>query len=188
MSDTFDAILISRDDDKVQSVDTVTLSDADLMDGDVTVAVEATTVNYKDGLAITGKSPVVRHWPMVPGIDFAGTVLSSDHANFKQGDAVILNGFSVGETHWGGYAKRARVNGDWLIKRPSGISAKQAMAIGTAGYTAMLCIIAIGARHHTGPWARRGDGRQWRRRFRCRLGSFQIGIRSSGHHATHRGG
>ncbi len=139
----FKAILVSRDEDKNQSVEVTELSDADLMEGDVTVAVEATTVNYKDGLAITGKSPVVRHWPMVPGIDFAGKVLESSHAEFSEGDNVILNGFGVGETHWGAYAERARVNGDWLIKRPESLSAKQAMSIGTAGYTAMLCVMAL---------------------------------------------
>ncbi len=142
---SFKAIQISRDEDKKQSVDVVDLHDDDLMDGDVTVAVEATTVNYKDGLAITGKSPVVRHWPMVPGIDFAGTVTASDNPDFAEGDAVILNGWGVGEGHWGGYAERARVNGDWLIKRPDAISAKRAMAIGTAGYTAMLCVMALEA-------------------------------------------
>lgn len=140
---SFKAILISRDEDKNQSVEMTSLSDDQLMEGDVTVAVEATTVNYKDGLAITGKSPVVRHWPMVPGIDFAGKVLDSRHAKFSKGDDVILNGFGVGETHWGAYAEKARVNGDWLIKRPKGISAKQAMSIGTAGYTAMLCVMAL---------------------------------------------
>ena len=140
---SFKAILISRDEDKKQSVEMTELSTDDLMEGDVTVAVEATTVNYKDGLAITGKSPVVRHWPMVPGIDFAGKVTHSDHADFSEGDEVILNGFGVGETHWGAYAQTARVSGDWLIKRPSGISAKQAMSIGTAGYTAMLCVMAL---------------------------------------------
>ena len=128
---------------KKQTVEITEIPEDDLMEGDVTVAVEHTTVNYKDGLAITGKSPVVRHWPMVPGIDFAGTVTDSNHAGFKEGDAVILNGFGVGETHWGAYAERARVNGDWLIKRPDGISAKQAMSIGTAGYTAMLCVMAL---------------------------------------------
>ncbi|MEL6502943.1 MAG: MDR family oxidoreductase [Pseudomonadota bacterium] len=142
MSD-FKAILISRDEDKKQSVEMTTLNDTDLMEGDVTVKVEATTVNYKDGLAITGKSPVVRHWPMVPGIDFAGTVLSSEHHEFAAGDEVILNGYGVGETHWGAYAEKARVKGDWLIKRPAGVSAKQAMSIGTAGYTAMLCVMAL---------------------------------------------
>ncbi len=139
----FKAILISRDEEKKQTVEITEIPEDDLMEGDVTVAVEHTTVNYKDGLAITGKSPVVRHWPMVPGIDFAGTVTDSNHAGFKEGDAVILNGFGVGETHWGAYAERARVNGDWLIKRPDGISAKQAMSIGTAGYTAMLCVMAL---------------------------------------------
>lgn len=141
----FKAILISRDEDKKQSVEVTQLTEDDLMEGDVTVAVEATTVNYKDGLAISGKSPVVRHWPMVPGIDFAGKVVSSSHSGFAEGDDVILNGFGVGETHWGAYAERARVNGDWLIKRPAGISAKQAMSIGTAGYTAMLCVMALEA-------------------------------------------
>jgi acrylyl-CoA reductase (NADPH) len=119
------------------------MSEADLMEGDVTVAVEATTVNYKDGLAITGKAPVVRRWPMIPGIDFAGTVLSSTHGDWKKGDKVILNGWGVGETHYGAYAGRARVNGDWLVPLPSGMSAKNAMAIGTAGYTAMLCVMAL---------------------------------------------
>ena len=139
----FKAVLISRDEDKKQSVEVTEISTDDMMEGDVTVAVEATTVNYKDGLAITGKSPVVRHWPMVPGIDFAGKVLESSNPNFAEGDDVILNGWGVGETHWGAYAERARVNGDWLIKRPDGISAKQAMSIGTAGYTAMLCVMAL---------------------------------------------
>ena len=139
----FRAIQIDRDADKNQSVETVTLAEGDLMEGDVTVRVEATTVNYKDGLAITGRSPVVRHWPMVPGIDLAGTVESSDHADFAAGDAVILNGFGVGETHWGAYAELWRGKGDWLIKRPEAISARDAMAIGTAGYTAMLCVMAL---------------------------------------------
>jgi len=143
MTDTFKAILISRDAEKNQSVSVTQINEADMMDGDVTVAVEATTVNYKDGLAITGKSPVVRHWPMIPGIDFSGKVLSSDNPGFAVGDDVILNGWGVGETHWGAYAQKARVNGDWLIKRPAGISAKQAMSIGTAGYTSMLCVMAL---------------------------------------------
>jgi len=143
MSNTFNAILVSRDEEKKQSVNAVQLSDADLMDGDVTVSVEATTVNYKDGLAITGKSPVVRHWPMVPGIDLAGTVLSSSSGEFKEGDKVLLNGFGVGEVHWGGYAQKARLSSDWLIPLPSGFTPKQAMGIGTAGYTAMLCVMAL---------------------------------------------
>jgi acrylyl-CoA reductase (NADPH) len=143
MPDTFKAILVSRDADKNQSVTVTDLTEADLMEGNVTVAVEATTVNYKDGLAITGKAPVVRRWPLVPGIDFAGTVLSSDHPDWRKGDKVILNGWGVGETHYGAYAGRARVNGDWLVPLPDGISAHDAMAVGTAGYTAMLSVMAL---------------------------------------------
>jgi acrylyl-CoA reductase (NADPH) len=143
MPDTFKAILVSRDADKNQSVAVTDLAEADLMEGNVTVAVEATTVNYKDGLAITGKAPVVRRWPLVPGIDFAGTVLSSDHPDWRKGDKVILNGWGVGETHYGAYAGRARVNGDWLVPLPDGISAHDAMAVGTAGYTAMLSVMAL---------------------------------------------
>ncbi len=140
---SFKAIQISRDEEKKQSVDVVELTRDDLMDGDVTVSVEATTINYKDGLAITGKSPVVRHWPMVPGIDLAGTVVESSSSEFKEGDAVLLNGFGVGEVHWGAYAGEARLSSDWLIPLPSGLSAKQAMGVGTAGYTAMLCVMAL---------------------------------------------
>jgi acrylyl-CoA reductase (NADPH) len=143
MADRFKAIMISRDADKNQRVEIAEIGEADLMDGDVTVAVEATTINYKDGLAITGKSPVVRHWPMVPGVDFAGTVEKSSNPHFKPGDRVILNGWGVGETHWGAYAQKARVNGDWLIPLPEGITAMQAMGIGTAGYTAMLAAMAL---------------------------------------------
>jgi acrylyl-CoA reductase (NADPH) len=141
--DTFKAILVSRDEDKKQSVTVTELTEADLMEGDVVVAVEATTVNYKDGLAITGKAPVVRRWPLVPGIDFAGTVLSSSHADWRKGDRVILNGWGVGETHYGAYAERARVKGDWLVPLPEGITAHDAMAVGTAGYTAMLSVMAL---------------------------------------------
>ena len=112
--------------------------------------VEATTINYKDGLAITGKAPVVRRWPLVPGIDFAGTVLSSSHSDWKQGDKVILNGWGVGETHFGAFAKRARVKGDWLVPLPAGMSAAEAMAVGTAGYTAMLAVMAL-ERHGVSP-------------------------------------
>ncbi len=143
MPDTFKAILVSRDEDKKQSVTVTELTEADLMEGDVVVAVEATTVNYKDGLAITGKAPVVRRWPLVPGIDFAGTVLSSSHADWRKGDRVILNGWGVGETHYGAYAERARVKGDWLVPLPEGITAHDAMAVGTAGYTAMLSVMAL---------------------------------------------
>ncbi|TJV26504.1 MAG: oxidoreductase [Mesorhizobium sp.] len=143
MSETFKAILVSRDAEKKQSVNVTDLTEADLMEGDVTVAIEATTVNYKDGLAITGKAPVIRHWPLVPGIDFAGTVVSSSHPDWRTGDKVILNGWGVGETHFGAYAGRARVTGDWLVPLPQGISPHNAMAVGTAGYTAMLCVMAL---------------------------------------------
>ncbi|MBX3531377.1 MAG: oxidoreductase [Rhizobiaceae bacterium] len=143
MPDTFKAMLIERREDKTQSVREVEMTEADLMEGDVTVAVEATTVNYKDGLALTGKSPVVRRFPMIPGIDFSGTVLNSTHADWKRGDKVILNGWGVGETHYGAYAGRARVKGDWLVPLPKGTSPRQAMAVGTAGYTAMLCVMAL---------------------------------------------
>ena len=143
MADTFKAIQVSRDEEKKQSVNIIELTNEDLMEGDVTVAVEATTVNYKDGLAITGKSPVIRHWPMVPGIDLVGTVLETSSSEFNKGDKVLLNGFGVGEVHWGGYAERARLKSDWLIALPSGIEPKQAMGVGTAGYTAMLCVMAL---------------------------------------------
>ena len=126
-----------------QSLTWQELGDGDLMEGDVTVAVSHTTINYKDGLALTGKAPVIRRWPMIPGIDFAGTVVGSADAEFTGGDAVVLNGWGVGETHYGGYAGRARVKGDWLIKRPAALSAGEAMAIGTAGYTAMLAVLAL---------------------------------------------
>jgi acrylyl-CoA reductase (NADPH) len=126
-----------------QSCELKQLSTDDLMAGDVTIKVEYSTLNYKDGLALTGKSPVVRKFPLTPGIDFAGTVVSSEHAEFESGDTVVLNGFGVGEVHSGGYAQMARVNGDWLVKLPSEIDTRQAMAIGTAGYTAMLCVMAL---------------------------------------------
>jgi acrylyl-CoA reductase (NADPH) len=139
---TFKAIVI----DKADTGQTVRLADfdeKDLMDGDVTVRVEYSTVNYKDGLAITGKAPVVRRFPMIAGVDFAGVVESSSHPKWKAGDQVILNGWGLGETHLGAYAEKARVKGDWLIRRPAGIGAREAMAIGTAGYTAMLAVMAL---------------------------------------------
>jgi len=120
-----------------------TLDDDNLPEGDVTVQVAYSTINYKDGLAITGKAPVVRKFPLVAGIDFAGTVESSSHPAWKTGDAVVLNGWGVGETHSGGLAQRARVRGDWLVALPAGLTPRQAMAIGTAGYTAMLCVMAL---------------------------------------------
>jgi acrylyl-CoA reductase (NADPH) len=121
------------------------IDEAQLPEGDVRVRVQWSTVNYKDGLALTGKSPVVRKLPMVAGIDFAGEVIESRHPAFKPGDQVIQNGYGLSETHWGGLAELAQVRGDWLVKRPDAISAKQAMAIGTAGYTAMLCVLALEA-------------------------------------------
>ena len=142
--DKFKALLITRDEaTKAQSVSVATLTATDLMDGDVDVRVEHSTVNYKDGLAITGKLPVVRRFPMIPGVDFAGTVTESRHPDYRPGDKVILNGWGVGEVHYGGYAEMARVKGDWLIALPAGLSTAEAMAIGTAGYTAMLALIAL---------------------------------------------
>ena len=142
MSQQFQAYQIDKVDD-VQQCKLTQLDDSDLMDGDVTIRVEYTTVNYKDGLALTGTSPVVRKFPLTPGVDFSGTVEESSHADFSVGDQVVLNGFGVGEVHSGGYAQKARVSGDWLVPLPDGISTRQAMAIGTAGYTAMLSVIAL---------------------------------------------
>ncbi|MEL6421286.1 MAG: MDR family oxidoreductase [Pseudomonadota bacterium] len=137
------AVLVERDENKKISARLGDVSEDDLPEGDVTVDVAYSTLNYKDGLAITGRGPVVRAFPMVPGIDFAGTVSASDHAEFSAGDQVILNGWGVGEKHWGGLAQKARVKGDWLVKLPDAFTAHQAMAIGTAGYTAMLCVLAL---------------------------------------------
>jgi len=139
---TFKAIVI----EKTETGPKAALADFDernLMEGDVTVRVECSTVNYKDGLAITGKAPVVRRFPMIPGIDFAGTVETSTHPEWKPGDKVILNGWGCGETHLGAYAEKARVKGNWLVRLPAGMSARDAMAIGTAGYTAMLAVLAL---------------------------------------------
>ncbi len=139
---TFKAIVIDKAD-AGQTVRLTEFDEKDLMEGDVTVRVEYSTVNYKDGLAITGKAPVVRRFPMIAGVDFAGTVESSSHPNWKPGDKVILNGWGLGETHLGAYAEKARVNGDWLVRLPPGMTARDAMAIGTAGYTAMLAVMAL---------------------------------------------
>ena len=119
------------------------LSDADLMEGDVTVRVEASTLNFKDGLALTGRSPILRTLPLIPGIDFAGVVEASSNPGFAPGDRVVLNGWGVGETWHGGYAQRARVKGEWLVRLPDSLSTTRAMAIGTAGYTAMLCVMTL---------------------------------------------
>jgi acrylyl-CoA reductase (NADPH) len=140
----FNAILLDKKNDGTTDAKLTQLDDAQLpADGDVTVRIDYSTINFKDGLAITGKSPVVRTWPMVPGIDGAGEVITSSHPDWKPGDAFILNGWGVGEAHMGCLAQRARLKGDWLIPRPPGMSAKTAMAIGTAGYTAMLCAMAL---------------------------------------------
>ena len=138
----FKAILITQTD-STREAKLADIDDAQLPEGDVTVRIDYSTLNYKDGLAITGKSPVVRKYPMVPGIDFAGAVAASSHPDWKPGDKVVLNGWGVGEGHWGGLAQKARVKGDWLVPLPAALSAKQAMAIGTAGYTAMLCVLAV---------------------------------------------
>ena len=132
--------------DKAEKGTTAALTqfdEAELMDGDVTVAVEWSTVNYKDGLAITGKSPVVRRFPMIAGVDFAGTVIESTHSGWKAGDKVISTGWGLGETHLGAYAEKARVKGDWLVRLPNGMTTREAMAVGTAGFTAMLSVLAL---------------------------------------------
>ena len=139
---TFRAIRIDRAE-KGTAAALAQFDEADLMDGDVTVRVEWSTLNYKDGLAVTGKAPVVRRFPMIAGIDFAGTVEQSSHPQWKAGDKVICNGWGMGETHLGSYAERARVKGDWLVRLPQRISTRDAMAIGTAGYTAMLAVLAL---------------------------------------------
>ncbi|MFA7437676.1 MDR family oxidoreductase [Castellaniella sp.] len=138
----FKALLINKSESNYHT-ELCDLDESRLPEGDVTVRVEYSTINYKDGLAITGRSPVVRSFPMVPGIDFAGTVESSQHSRWQVGDKVILNGWGVGEKHWGGLSGKARVNGDWLVPLPAAFSTRQAMAIGTAGYTAMLCVMAL---------------------------------------------
>ncbi|MDR5753151.1 MULTISPECIES: MDR family oxidoreductase [unclassified Caballeronia] len=166
----FNALLLEKEDDRtkasVQSID-----EARLSDGDVLVSVAYSTLNYKDALAITGKVPVVRTFPMVPGIDFAGVVEESSHAEFKPGDSVVLNGWGAGETHWGGLAQKARVSGDHLIPLPEGLTARQAMAVGTAGYTAMLCAQAL-ERHGVAP----GDGDVLVTGANGGVGSFAIAI------------
>jgi acrylyl-CoA reductase (NADPH) len=139
---TFKAMVIEKADGGTRSALT-DFDEANLMDGDVTVRVEYSTLNYKDGLAITGKAPVVRRFPMIAGIDFAGTVEASSHPDWKPGDKVILNGWGLGETHLGAFGEKARVKGDWLVPLPATMSAREAMAIGTAGYTAMLAVMAL---------------------------------------------
>lgn len=152
----FQALLLEKTDQvftaRVQSLD-----EAQLPTGDVTVKVDYSTLNYKDGLAITDKSPVVRRWPMVAGIDGAGTVIESSHPDWQPGDAFVHNGWGVGETHWGCLAQKARLQGDWLVRLPPTFTARQAMAIGTAGYTAMLCVLAL-EDHGVKPASQGGEG------------------------------
>ena len=140
--ETFKGVRIAQRDGKL-AAEVVDLTDADLDPGDVTVDVEYSTVNYKDGLAITGLGGFIKRFPMTPGIDLAGTVRESSHALFRPGDRVVLNGFEAGVTQHGGFAQRARVRGDWLVKLPAGLSTRQAAAIGTAGFAAMLSVLAL---------------------------------------------
>lgn len=149
----FNALLASKDDGQV-STKLVSFDDADLHDGDVLVQVDYSTLNYKDSLAMTNRSPIIRSFPMIPGIDLAGTVVESSHAGFRAGERVVLNGYGLSQTHHGGLAQRARVPGQWLVKLPDSISSKDAMAIGTAGYTAMLCVLAL---EHGGVKPEHGD-------------------------------
>ncbi|MBO9514683.1 MAG: oxidoreductase [Variovorax sp.] len=139
----FKGLLLTKAEDGATKAAVTDIDEAQLPPGEVLVDVAFSTVNFKDALAITGRSPVVRKFPMVPGIDLAGTVAESSDARFRPGDAVLLNGWGVGEAHWGGLAQKARVTADWLVPMPAGLDARQAMAIGTAGYTAMLCVMAL---------------------------------------------
>lgn len=140
---TFRALVVEKDDEGKTSASVQQLDEAQLPEGDVTVAVEYSTVNYKDGLCVGPGGGLVRNYPHVPGIDFAGTVAQSDNPAYKAGDPVVLTGWRVGEAHWGGYAEKARVKADWLVPLPEGLSARAAMAVGTAGFTAMLAIMAL---------------------------------------------
>ncbi|WP_316155112.1 MDR family oxidoreductase [Cupriavidus sp. BIC8F] len=166
----FKGLLLEKGEEGL-SVSLTDLEESSLPDGNVTVRVGYSTLNYKDGLAITGKGPVVRKFPMIPGIDFAGTVDSSDHPDFKPGDKVLLNGHGVGEAHWGGLAQKARVSGNWLQPLPAGLSEREAMAIGTAGYTAMLCVLAL-ERHGLMP----NQGEVLVTGANGGVGSFSLGI------------
>ncbi|WP_250473974.1 MDR family oxidoreductase [Caballeronia sp. GAFFF1] len=166
----FNALLLDKQDDRtvasIQSID-----ESRLPQGDVLVRIEYSTLNYKDALAITGKGPVVRTFPMVPGIDFAGVVEESTHADYKPGDLVVMNGWGAGETHWGGLAQKARVPAGHLIPLPAGITTRQAMAVGTAGYTAMLCVQAL-EQHGVAP----GDGDVLVTGANGGVGSFAVAI------------
>ena len=150
---TFQALLVTKTGDKV-STSVVNLNEQDLMPGDVLVAVDYSTLNYKDALAVTGRGQIIRQFPLIPGIDFAGTVEASSFPGIAVGDRVIANGWGLSQTHHGGYAQRARVKGEWLVKIPDAFSTQDAMAIGTAGYTAMLCVLAL---EHGGITPQHGD-------------------------------
>ena len=139
----FNALVLNKIEDEKASGKVEAIETSNLPDGDVLINIDYSTINYKDALAITSSSPIIKNYPMVPGIDFAGTVEETSNNNFKTGDKVILNGYGVGEKHWGGMSQKARVNGNWLVKLPENFTTKQAMAIGTAGYTAMLCVLAL---------------------------------------------
>lgn len=171
---SFNALLVNRSEDKKITSSLATIEESQLPEGDVLIDIDYSTLNYKDALAITGTAPVIRSYPMVPGIDFSGTVVESSHASWKIGDKVILNGWGVGETHWGGLAQKAKVKGDWLIKLPASLSSYQAMAIGTAGYTAMLCVMAL-QRNDVKP----EDGEVLVTGANGGVGSFAIAILSS---------
>ncbi len=140
---SFNAIIVEKDDEGKTSASVKSINDSDLPEGNVTIAVEYSTVNYKDGLCIGPGGGLVRNYPHVPGIDFAGTVEASDDERYKPGDKVVLTGWRVGEAHWGGYSQKARVNADWLVPLPDGLTTRQAMAVGTAGFTAMLAVMAL---------------------------------------------
>lgn len=150
---SFKALLASKTGETI-STSLVDFDEADLMSGDVTVAVDYSTVNYKDAMALSGRAPVIRQFPLIPGIDFAGVVESSSHPGFAVGDRVLANGWDLSQTHHGGYAQKARVSGDWLVKVPDVFSTRDAMAIGTAGYTAMLSVLAL---EHAGLAPDQGD-------------------------------
>jgi acrylyl-CoA reductase (NADPH) len=141
MSD-FRALLVSKTD-VGQKAEIIRFNETDLMEGDVTVAIHHSSVNYKDGLAVTGKGPIIRKWPLIPGVEFAGKVISSTHPRWKAGDDVLMGGWGMGESHHGGFAERARVRGDWLVPVPAGFTMADCAAIGVAGYTAMLCVMAL---------------------------------------------
>lgn len=149
----FKSLLINKVENRYAAL-FAEIAESELPEGDVTVNVDYSSINYKDALAITGRGPIVRHFPMVPGIDFAGTVSASSHPDYQAGDKVLLTGWGVGEKHWGGLAEKAQVNGDWLTPVPAGVSSKHVMAIGTAGFTAMLCVDALlnhGVKPEDGP-------------------------------------